>query len=78
MCLAVPGKIVRIEGEYAIVDYGGLRKRASLMVLPNAKVGDIVMVHAGFAIAKVDEKEAERTSEALSMLKKALGNEQEV
>ena len=75
MCLAIPGRIVKIEGDYAVVDYGGVKKRASLMVLPDAKVGDMVVVHAGFAIARVDEEEARKTLEAYRQLGEVIAEE---
>lgn len=50
MCLAIPGRIVGIQNECAEVDYGGLSKQASLRLLKEAKVGDCVLVHAGFVI----------------------------
>ncbi len=75
MCLAIPGRIVKIEGDEAVIDYGGVLKRASLMVLPDAKVGDMVIVHAGFAIAKVDEDEARKTLEAYEQLGQAIAEE---
>ncbi len=77
MCLAIPGKIVEITGDNAVVDYGGVRKKASLMVMPNAKIGDIVLVHAGFAIAKVKPDEAKEKIEAISYLSKAVREEKE-
>ncbi len=62
MCLAVPGQIIEIADEglarNARVSFGGLVKQISLAVLPEARVGDYVMVHAGFAISVVDETEA--------------------
>ncbi|MDR3765046.1 MAG: HypC/HybG/HupF family hydrogenase formation chaperone [Acidobacteriota bacterium] len=62
MCLAVPGKIHTIEGEdllrAAKVDFGGILKDVNLAYVPEAKVGDYVMVHVGFAISIVDEEEA--------------------
>lgn len=63
MCLAVPGKIVAIKSEddlwpCAIVAVGTIRKQISLALLPFTKVGDFVLVHAGFAIAAVDEQKA--------------------
>ncbi|MCE5240749.1 HypC/HybG/HupF family hydrogenase formation chaperone [bacterium] len=62
MCLAVPGQIVETAEEglarTARVSFGGLVKQISLAVLPEARVGDYVMVHAGFAISVVDEAEA--------------------
>jgi len=61
MCLAIPGRIVEIDDMTAIIDYGGVRKRASLMAMPDAKIGEMVMVHAGFIIATVDPIEAEKT-----------------
>ncbi|MEA3229806.1 MAG: HypC/HybG/HupF family hydrogenase formation chaperone [archaeon] len=54
MCLAVPGKVIEIDGDTALVDYGGVLKKAKIsLVTPD--VGDFVMVHAGFAIQIVDE-----------------------
>ena len=62
MCIAVPGKIISIdEINMAIIDYGGTTKSASLDLLPEAKVGDYVLVHAGFAINRLDEEEAAET-----------------
>ena len=62
MCLAVPGKIVSIVGEdlerQARVDFGGVLKEVNLAYVPEAKVGDYVLVHVGFAISVVDEEEA--------------------
>ncbi|KAA0006824.1 MAG: HypC/HybG/HupF family hydrogenase formation chaperone [Thermoplasmata archaeon] len=60
MCLAIPGRIVKIEGEHAVVDYGGAIRKANISLI-DAKVGDYVIVHAGFAIQKLDEKEALET-----------------
>ena len=65
MCLAVPGKIVSVSGEAhqctARIDYGGVIKQASLALLPEAQVDDYVVVHAGIAIARLNQSEAERT-----------------
>ncbi len=65
MCLAVPGKIVEIDSSadpvMAKVSFGGVEKRICLEWLPDAVVGDYVLVHVGFAISKVDEKEAVET-----------------
>jgi len=61
MCLAVPVKILEIDGQKALVELGGLARQASIMLVPDVKVGDYVLLHAGFAIQKLDEKEAEET-----------------
>lgn len=61
MCLAVPSKIVEIDGFIATVDVMGLRKKISVMLLPEEpKIGDYVLVHAGFAINKIESVEAEQ------------------
>ena len=60
MCLAVPAKVVAIEDQLASVEVQGVRRAASLMLLPEAKVGDFVLVHAGFAMQIVDPTEMER------------------
>ena len=62
MCLAVPGKVLEIEGDRAKVDYGGVIRDANISMVP-AKVGDYVLVHAGFAIEIMDEEEAEKVIE---------------
>ncbi len=63
MCLAIPGKIVDIdaEKERAVVDYGDGTKREANITLVEAKIGDYVLVHAGFAIQVLDEKDAKET-----------------
>ena len=63
MCLAIPGKIVDIdaEEERAVVDYGDGTKREANITLVEVKIGDYVLVHAGFAIQVLDEKDAEET-----------------
>ena len=61
MCLAVPAKIVEIRDSLATVELRGVTREASLMLLPETKLGDYVLVHAGFAMQKVEEKDAEET-----------------
>lgn len=61
MCLAVPAKIVEIKDSLAMVEVRGVKRQASLMLLPEAKVGDYVLVHAGFAMQVIDRKLAEET-----------------
>lgn len=57
MCLAFPAKVISIEESLATVERNGVKRSASLMLLPEAKVGDYVLVHAGFAMQVVDEEE---------------------
>ncbi len=61
MCLAVPMKILIRDGESGTVESGGVRYPASFRLLPDAAVGDYVLVHAGFAIQKLDVRDAEET-----------------
>ncbi|MCK4261919.1 HypC/HybG/HupF family hydrogenase formation chaperone [bacterium] len=61
MCLAAPARITKIEGERGWVEVGGVVREANLQLLPEAKVRDYVLLHAGFAIQKLDEEEAEKT-----------------
>jgi hydrogenase expression/formation protein HypC len=60
MCLAVPAEIKKIEGIVATVDYGGAKRTANISLV-EAKVGDYVIVHAGYAIQVMDKEEAEKT-----------------
>jgi hydrogenase expression/formation protein HypC len=61
MCLAIPSKIVDIQDGVAIIDVDGVKREASVLLLEDPKVGDYVIVHAGFAIHKIDEEEATET-----------------
>jgi len=63
MCVAVPSLITAIDGTEADVDVGGISRRASLMLPPDARIGDYVLIHAGYAISIVDREEAEATLE---------------
>ena len=63
MCLAVPSKIVEINGTVATVDVDGVSRQANIMLLDDVRIGDYVIVHAGFAINKVDEAAALQTLE---------------
>ena len=70
MCLAIPGKIISISGEAPLertgkIDFGGILKNASLAYVPEANVGDYVIVHVGFALSRVDEAEAQKIFEYL-------------
>jgi len=72
MCLAVPGKILNVTGEdfmrCGAVSFGGIVKQVSLAYVPEAKVGDYVIVHVGFAISTVDESEAMQAFEYLKQM----------
>ncbi|MGA2324404.1 MAG: HypC/HybG/HupF family hydrogenase formation chaperone [Sedimentisphaerales bacterium] len=61
MCLAIPARIVKLEDDRAIVDAMGNQFHARTTFLPNVKLGDLVLVHAGFAISMIDENEARKT-----------------
>lgn len=62
MCLGVPMRVVSIDGTDIVAEIDGVRREASLMILDDAvKVGDFVIVHAGFAISRLDEEEARET-----------------
>ena len=61
MCLAAPAKVTGIEGDMATIEIGGVARSASLMLVSEVVVGDYVIVHAGFAIHRVDPEEAEET-----------------
>jgi hydrogenase expression/formation protein HypC len=68
MCLAIPSTIVKIEDEMATIDVAGVKRKASLLLVEDAQVGDYVIVHAGFAIRKIDEEAA---LESLKYLREA-------
>ena len=61
MCLAVPMRVAEIDNHTAICEVDGVRREASLMLLDDVAVGDYVLLHAGFAIEKIDAEEAEKT-----------------
>ncbi len=61
MCLAVPMKVVEIKGDMAVVDSAGLRRDVGIMLLDKVKLGDWVLIHAGFAITKLTKKQARET-----------------
>ncbi len=61
MCLGVPGKVISIEGDLAEVDFSGIRRKVSLLICPDVREGDYVLVHVGFAIQRLDEEEALET-----------------
>ena len=70
MCLAIPGKISALRDDFGVpmakVDFGGITRDACLSYLPDARIGEYVLVHVGFAISRVDEEEAARTYKYLA------------
>ncbi|MBS1696656.1 MAG: HypC/HybG/HupF family hydrogenase formation chaperone [Actinobacteria bacterium] len=81
MCLAVPGRILRVEDRdgtlMSVVDFGGVQKDVCLQYLPDAEVGQFVVVHVGFAIQRLDEESAKRTLaefEHLGVLEEEFGD----
>ncbi len=70
MCLAIPARIVELEGDKAVVDAMGNRWKAKTTLLPEAKLGDLILIHAGFAISLVDEEEAEKTWQLIAEINK--------
>ncbi len=60
MCLAIPARIVELDGDKAVVDAMGNKFNAKTTLLEKARLGDLVLVHAGFAIAPIDEEEAKK------------------
>ncbi|MCD6220178.1 HypC/HybG/HupF family hydrogenase formation chaperone [Candidatus Calescamantes bacterium] len=66
MCLAVPMKVIEVEGNEGVVELNSVKRRVNFGLLEDVRVGEYVIVHAGFAIQKVEEKEAETT---LSLLR---------
>jgi hydrogenase expression/formation protein HypC len=71
MCLAIPALIKNIEDKEGDVEIGGISRRISLWLTPTAKVGDYVLVHTGYAISIIDQKEAETTLQLLTELAEA-------
>jgi hydrogenase expression/formation protein HypC len=78
MCLAVPARIVELEGDKAVVDAMGNRFSARTTLLPEAKKGDLVLVHAGFAIAMVSEEDARQTWQLIEELDEFNGTQNRI
>jgi hydrogenase expression/formation protein HypC len=76
MCLAIPARVIQInEQSLGLVELGGVVREASFMLLPDVQMGDYVLLHAGYALQKVDEAEAEETLRLLGELADAEGAE---
>jgi len=69
MCLAIPARVIELRGvDTALVDLGGIRKEISLALVPEAQVGDYVIIHVGYALGLIDPEEAQRTLEMFDEL----------
>jgi hydrogenase expression/formation protein HypC len=66
VCIGVPGKIVELETDWAVVDLGGLKRKVGTQLAEGLALGDYVLIHAGYVIQKIDEKEAHETLALLS------------
>ncbi len=64
MCLAVPAQVIKIEGESAEVQVGGIKRQVRLDLIEDVQVGDYLLVHSGFALHKLEEEEAQASLEA--------------
>lgn len=61
MCLGIPMKLIRIEKDFAIAELDKIQRRINIQMLNHPKIGDYVLIHAGFAIQKIDPREAKKT-----------------
>ena len=77
MCLAIPALVKSIDGSEAEVEIGGVSRRASLMLTPEARVGDYVLLHTGYAINVVNQEEAEETLRLLEEMARGVADEEE-
>jgi len=77
MCLAIPALVKSIDGSEAEVDIGGVSRRASLLLTPEARVGDYVLLHTGYAISVVNQEEAEETLRLLEEMARGAADEEE-
>lgn len=74
MCLAIPSQIVEITGDTAVIDVDGVRRECSLLMLESPRIGDYVIVHAGFALHTIDEAVARESLQLLREAAAILGN----
>jgi hydrogenase expression/formation protein HypC len=71
VCLAIPARVIQVDEGLGLVEVGGVVREASFMLVPDVQVGDYVLLHAGYALQKVDEAEAEETIRLLAELAEA-------
>ncbi|MGD8378061.1 MAG: HypC/HybG/HupF family hydrogenase formation chaperone [Gammaproteobacteria bacterium] len=75
MCLAIPARVIELhEDQQAVIEVGGVRNRVSLALVDDVAVGDYVIVHTGFAIARLDVAEAEKSLALFAEIAEALGD----
>ena len=72
MCLAVPARIIRVDGILGTIDLEGVRREVSLILCPEAAVGQYALVHAGFAISVIDEEEARLSLETFDEFRRII------
>lgn len=77
MCLAIPALVKSIDGSLAEVEIGGVSRQASLLLTPEARVGDYVLLHTGYAINVVNQEEAEETLRLLEEMARGAADEEE-
>jgi hydrogenase expression/formation protein HypC len=77
MCLAIPLKLVSVNGNDAVGEVGGIQREVSIMMTPDVKAGDYVIVHAGFAIQVLDQKEAEENLDFLRQMAETVEEKRE-
>ena len=68
MCLGIPMKVIKINGDEGIVESGGLKKKANFSLMKDVKPGEYILMHAGFAIEKIKDREARKTLKALKSI----------
>ena len=73
MCVAIPVKVIIIKGEKGLIELGGLKKEIELSLTPDVRTGDYVLLHAGFAIQRLDEVEAKETIRLLEEMSEIPG-----
>ena len=75
MCLAIPVKLTKVQGDLGRIEEGGITREVNLALLPEAKPGDHVLVHAGFAIRLIDEAEAAEILDLLEQMARSMEEE---
>jgi len=71
VCLAIPARLFEVEGERGLVELAGVVREVSLMLLPEARVGDYLLIHAGYALQRLDEADAQETLRLLAEVAQA-------